>query len=161
MAKRQYFFISLAVISLFLLCIAPVLAQQAPFSFTVSPASAAGKPGDSITYYITVNGNPGFTAPIDFTMDVKSLGYSQSMNLGECPGPYPKSFPYVLTIPENVPPGVSADVTINGRSGQSLYQQTTKLQIKGQGGAVEDLISTITQLINDAIRQISSLTGGK
>jgi hypothetical protein len=114
-----------------------------------------------ITYYITIDANPGFNSPIDFTANVGSMGYTQTLNLGTYQGPYPKSFTYVLTIPQNVPAGVTADVTINGRSGQYLYQQTLTLKIKGQGGIVEDIISTVTDLINTAIREISRLTGAK
>lgn len=146
------------VLCLILLCILPVSAA-APYSFTVSPASAEGKPGDTVTYYITITGSSGFTSPIDFTMDVGSLGYSQSLVLGQHKGPYPKSFTYVLTIPQNVPTGVTADVTVSGRSGASLYQQTLKLKIKGSGGPVEDIIGVVTDLINTALREISKLTG--
>ncbi|MCX6681974.1 MAG: hypothetical protein NTY71_03180 [Methanoregula sp.] len=127
----------------------------------VSPTSAAGKPGDTITYYVTINGNPGFNAPIDFTMDIGSMGYSQSLTLGRYQCPYPRSFTYVLTIPQNISTGITADVTVNGRSGQYISTQILTLKIKGQGGPIEDIISTVTELINTSIRGISRLTGGK
>jgi len=160
MAKHALLFGSIVFLSLLFLITVPVSAQ-APYSFSVSPVSASGKPGDMITYYITITANQGFNSPIIFTMDVGSMGYSQTLNLGQYQGPYPKSFTYVLTIPQNVPTGITADVTVNGRSGQYLYQQTLTLKIKGQGGIIEDIVSTVTDLINTAIREISRLTGAK
>lgn len=150
-----------ALLLLVLLIGLPVSAASSPFSFTVSPVTASGKPGDMITYSVTITGNPGFNDPIDFTMDVGSLGYSKTMKLGTYKGPYPRSFTHVLTIPDNVPKGVTADVTVTGRSGQYTQQQYLKLKIKGDGGPLDDIIGTVTDLINTAIREISKLTGAK
>jgi hypothetical protein len=60
-----------------------------------------------------------------------------------------------------VPTGVTAGVTINGRSGGYLQQQSLKLKIKGSGGPIEDITSMITDLINTALKEIARLTGGK
>jgi hypothetical protein len=149
------------ILSFLLICIVPVVAQDAPYRFTVSPVSAEGKPGDTITYYISITADPGFKNPIDFTMDVSSMGYSKNFVLGTYEGPYPRASTYVLTIPQNVPTGVTADVTINGRSGGYLQQQSLKLKIKGSGGPIEDITSVITDLINTALKAIARLTGGK
>jgi hypothetical protein len=155
--KRVY----AALFLLVLIIILPASAASSPFSFTVSPVTASGKPGDMITYSVTITGNPGFNSPIDFTMDVGSLGYSKTLNLGTYKGPYPTSFNHVLTIPDNVPKGVTADVTVTGKSGQYTEQQYLKLKIKGDGGPVDDIIGTVTDLINTAIREISKLTGAR
>jgi hypothetical protein len=151
----------LALLLLILLVTVPASAQTAPYSFTASPVSSEGKPGDTITYHITITANPGFNSPIDFTMDVGSLGYSRSLVLGTYSGPYPKSFTYVLTVPRDVPTGITADVTVNGKSGAYLQHQSLKLKIKGSGGPLEDITSMVTDLINTALREIGRITGGK
>jgi len=149
------------IVSFLLICIVPVVAQEAPYRFMVSPVSADGRPGDTITYDISITADPGFNSPINFTMEVSSMGYSKDFVLGTYEGPYPRSSTYVLTIPNNVPTGVTADVTITGRSGGYLQQQSLKLKIKGSGGPIEDITSIITDLINTALKEIARLTGGK
>jgi hypothetical protein len=161
MPPKTLHILMLVLLSLVLLVTIPASAQTAPYTFTVSPVSAEGKPGDTITYTITISANNGFNSPISFTMDVGSLGYSQNLVLGTYEGPYPKSFTYVLTIPQNVPTGVTADVTVNGKSGAYLQQQNLKLKIKGSGGPVEDITSMVTDLINTVLREIGRVTGGK
>ena len=161
MLQKGPYIQAVIILSFLLICIVPVVAQDAPFRFTVSPVSAEGKPGDTITYYISITADPGFKNPIDFTMDVSSMGYSKNFVLGTYEGPYPRSSTYVLTIPQNVPTGVTTDVTINGRSGGYLQQQSLKLKIKGSGGPIEDITSIITDLINTALKAIARLTGGK
>jgi hypothetical protein len=161
MLQKGLYIKAFIVFSFFLMCTVPVVAQEAPYRFTVSPVSAEGKPGDTITYYISITADPGFKSPVDFTMDVSSMGYSKNFVLGTYEGPYPRSSTYVLTIPKNVPTGVTADVTINGRSGGYLQQQSLKLKIKGSGGPIEDITSMITDLINSAMKEIARLTGGK
>jgi hypothetical protein len=94
-------------------------------------------------------------------MDVSSVGYSKNYVLGTYENPYPRSSTYVLTIPKNVPTGVTTDVTINSRSGGNLQQQILKLKIKGSGGPIEDITSIITDLINTPLKEIARLTGGK
>ncbi len=89
------------------------------------------------------------------------MGYSQNLALGSYEGPYPRSFTHILTIPQNAPTGVTADVTISGKSGSYLQQQSLKLKIKGSGGPIEDITSIITDLINTALKGIARLTGGK
>jgi hypothetical protein len=64
-------------------------------------------------------------------MDIGSMGYNQNLAPGRYEGPYPGSFTCVLKIPQNVPTGVTADITANGRSGGYLQQQGLKLKIKG------------------------------
>jgi hypothetical protein len=161
MLPLSYNRVCAALFLLVLVIMLPASAASSPFSFTVSPVTASGKPGDMITYSITITGNPGFNSPIDFTMDVGSMGYSKTLNLGTYQGPYPKSFTHILTIPDNVPKGVTADVTVKGTSGQYTEQKNLKLKIKGDGGPVEDIIGAVTDLINSAIREISKLTGAQ
>jgi hypothetical protein len=161
MLQKGLFIKAIVIFSFLLLCIVPVVAQEAPYGFTVSPVSAEGKPGDTITYYITIAAETGFNNSIDFSMDVSAMGYSKNFVLGTYQGPYPRSFTYVLTIPENVPTGVTAAVTINGRSGGYLHIQELTLKIKGSGGPIEDITSIITDLINKALKEIARLTGGK
>jgi len=161
MRQKPQFIKEIIFLSFLLICIAPVVAQEAPYMFTVSPVSAEGRPGDTITYYISITADPGFTSSIDFTMDVSSMGYSKTFVLGTYEGPYPRSSTYVLTIPTNVPAGVTADVTITGRSGGYIQQQNLKLKIKGSGGPIEDITGIITDLINAALKEIAHLTGGK
>ncbi len=161
MPDKKVYYLAFVLLSLILFCTVPVLALTAPYSFSVSPVSAEGKPGDTVTYHITITANSGFNSPVDFTMDVGTLGYSQKIVLGTYQGPYPQSFTYILTIPQEVPTGITADVTVNGKSGTYLQQQNLKLKVTGNGGPIESVTSAITDLINTIMREIASITGSK
>jgi len=52
------------------------VAQQ-PFTLSVSPASASGKPGETISYTLRINGGEGQAEPVHFTRPARS----------DCPGP--------------------------------------------------------------------------
>jgi len=58
-------------------------------------------------------------------------------------------------------PGVTADVTMKGRSGNYIQQQDLKPKIKGSGGQFGDITSIITDLINTALKEIARLTDRK
>jgi len=82
----------------------------APFTLSVSPASASGKPGDTISYTLRIDGGEGQTDPIHFTLKASALFFTQTYDLGEEQPPFPKTSVYQFTIPANVPSGI----TING-----------------------------------------------
>jgi hypothetical protein len=161
MPDKKVVYLAFVLLFLILFCTVPVLAATAPYSFSVSPVSAEGNPGDTVTYHITITADSGFNSPVAFTMDVGSLGYSQHIVLGTYQGPYPKSFTYVLTIPQEVPAGITADVTVKGTSGTYLRQQDLSLKVTGNGGPLESVTSAITGLINTIMREIAGITGSR
>ena len=102
----------------------PVAPQ--PFTLSVSPASASGKPGETISYTLRIGGGEGQTEPVHFTLTAGALFFSQTYELGDEQPPFPKTSVYQFTIPTNIPSGI----TINGvltatGAGQTREQPVT------------------------------------
>lgn len=135
------------------LLVAPA-AAAAPFSFSITPASAEASPGSTVQYTVTVTASPGFSQPIDFSMKVQAAGYSDTLNLGTYSGPYPKTFTYNLQIPSQVPAGVSAVVAVTGTSGTDEVTQILNLKVTGAGGPLEGIVSAITSAINGILQAL-------
>jgi hypothetical protein len=97
-----------------------------PFTLSVSPASASGKPGETISYTLRIGGGEGQTEPVHFTLTAGALFFSQTYELGDEQPPFPKTSVYQFTIPTNIPSGI----TINGvltatGAGQTREQPVT------------------------------------
>jgi hypothetical protein len=147
-----------SIILLLILCMVCVgYVSAAPYSIEITPKSAEAPPGGSITYNIVITATPTFSDPIDFSFDVSSAGYQTSVNAGTYNGPFPKSFSYTLQIPSNLPGGINAMVTVNAKSGSNLVQVPLEINIKGNGGPVESIISAITSFINMLQSQIAGV----
>ena len=129
-------------------------AAVSSFSFTVSPQDVDAAPGSVVPYTMTITATPGFTDPIDFSMRVDSVGYSNTISLGTYKGPYPKTFSYNLQVPPQVPGGVSATVTVIGTSGSDQVTQTVNLHVKGAGGPLDGIISAITSALNSLLHTL-------
>lgn len=97
-----------------------------PFFLSVSPASASGKPGETITYTLRIDGGEGQTEPIHFTLTASALIFSQTYDIGDEQPPFPKTSVYQFIVPGNIPPGIMINgvVTATG-AGQSRKQPVT------------------------------------
>ena len=97
-----------------------------PFFLSVSPASASGKPGETITYTLRIDGGEGQTEPIHFTLTASALIFSQTYDIGDEQPPFPKTSVYQFIFPGNIPPGIMINgvVTATG-AGQSRKQPVT------------------------------------
>lgn len=97
-----------------------------PFSLSVSPAAASGKPGDIITYTLLIDGGEGQTEPIHFTLKASALFFSEVYDLGDEQPPFPKTSVYQFVVPGNIPPGITIKgfLTATG-AGQTMDQPVT------------------------------------
>ncbi len=101
-----------------------------PFMLSVSPASASGRPGETISYTLRIDGGEGQTEPIHFTLTAGALFFSQTYDLGEEQPPFPKTSVYQFIVPGNIPSGI----TINGvltatGAGQTREQPVTLMVV--------------------------------
>ena len=101
----------------------------APFSFQISPASATGHPGDMITYSGKVTAQPGFTGPVQISLAASAGIFRQNYDIGTLQPPYPQSFTYPLTIPDNLPGNVNLNGVVTATSGTAVQKQTVSLAI--------------------------------
>lgn len=101
----------------------------APFSFQISPASATGHPGDVITYSGKVTAQPGFTGPVQISLAASAGIFRQNYDIGTLQPPYPQSFTYPLTIPDNLPGNLNLNGVVTATSGSAVQKQTVSLAI--------------------------------
>ncbi len=87
-------------------------------------------------------------------MTVSTMGYTDTLDIGTYSGPYPRSFTYNLQVPPQIPGGVAAKVTITGSSSSHQFSQTLDLNVKGEGGPLEGIISAITSAINSLLKAL-------
>lgn len=109
---------------------APVTTSAAaPFSFRISPVSATGHPGETITYSGEVTAQPGFTGPVQISLAASAGIFRQNYDLGTLQAPYPQKFTYPLTIPDNLPGNVNLNGVVTATSGSAVQKQTVQLAL--------------------------------
>jgi hypothetical protein len=92
----------------------------------VSPASASGKPGETITYTLRIEGGEGQTEPIHFTLTASALFFSQTYDIGDEQPPFPKTSVYQFIVPGNIPSGITINGVLSATgAGQTRGQQIT------------------------------------
>jgi len=128
-----------------------VSAQDEPFSIQVSPQSAETEKTDPVTYTVTVNAEPDFEDSIDIVLEVSVASISRSFTLGTVNPPYPQTFEHTLTIPEEIPKGVTISGKIVATGGGYIVDEPVSLKIKGS--ILDPIINMINQIINQ-IREI-------
>ena len=86
------------------------------FEVTISPTQATAAHGETVVYHITIDAQNGFSNPIHMELKASVLFFSQTEDLGSQEPPYPKTFDYPFTVPNNLPSGVTVngDVTSTG-----------------------------------------------
>lgn len=89
--------------------ITPTVTPMADFSITVDPTHVNVKPGDSITFKITMTPIGDFDAPIELNLSIKAPRYNKTYSLPTQYPPFPKTYTYILNIPEN-----AAHCTVEG-----------------------------------------------
>ncbi|MCX6699554.1 MAG: hypothetical protein NTV68_06455 [Methanomicrobiales archaeon] len=97
-----------------------------PFFLSVSPASASGKPGETISYTLRIEGGERQTEPIHFALTASALIFSQTYDIGDEQPPFPKTSVYQFIVPGNIPPGITINgvITATG-AGQTRVQPVT------------------------------------
>jgi hypothetical protein len=128
-----------------------VSAQEEPFSIQVSPQSAEIEKTDPVTYIVTVNAEPDFEDSIDIVLEVSVASISRSFTIGTVYPPYPQTFEHILTIPEEIPVGVTISGIIVASGGGYVVEEPVSIKIKGS--ILDPIINMINQIINQ-IREI-------
>ncbi|MCU0630661.1 MAG: hypothetical protein MUF37_05885 [Methanoregulaceae archaeon] len=105
-----------------------VVAPQ-PFTLSVSPASASGKPGETISYTLRIGGGEGQTEPVHFTLTASALFFSQTYELGDEQPPFPKTSVYQFTIPTNIPSGITINGVLTATGAGQTREQAVTLNV--------------------------------
>jgi hypothetical protein len=100
-----------------------------PFTLSVSPASATGKPGDTISYTLRIDGGEGQTEPIHFSLTAGALFFSQTYDLGDENPPFPKTSVYQFTIPTNIPSGITINGVVTATGAGQVREQAVTLKV--------------------------------
>jgi hypothetical protein len=102
---------------------------QRPFTLSVSPASASGKPGETISYTLRIDGGEGQTEPIHFTLAASALFFSQTYDIGDEQPPFPKTSVYQFAIPGNIPPGITINGVLTATGAGQTREQPVTLKV--------------------------------
>jgi hypothetical protein len=100
-----------------------------PFTLSVSPASTSGKPGDTISYTLRIDGGEGQTEPIHFTLTASALFISQTYEIGDESPPFPKTSVYQFTIPGNIPSGITINGVLTASGAGQTREQPVTLKV--------------------------------
>ncbi|MFA7197899.1 MAG: hypothetical protein WC093_01285 [Methanoculleus sp.] len=98
----------------------PVKLTSRSFSISVTPATAAARPGDTVLFTLTVHPEDGFAAPVEVKVSATALGgvFRDNHDLGTVSPPYPPLI-YEIMVPD-LPPFVSTatvDATVTATGG--------------------------------------------
>ncbi|MBU2617322.1 MAG: PGF-CTERM sorting domain-containing protein, partial [Euryarchaeota archaeon] len=86
--------------------------------------------GGTITYTVTISAWGGFVSPIDVSLTVTGLGYSETYTLPTQYPPYPKTYTIPIDIPSGTPPGTYTG-TITATGGGIKRTDSTTLELPG------------------------------
>jgi hypothetical protein len=100
-----------------------------PFALSVSPASTSGKPGETISYTLRIDGGEGQTEPIHFTLKASALFFSQTYEIGDESPPFPKTSVYQFTIPGNIPSGITVNGVLTASGAGQTREQPVTLKV--------------------------------
>ncbi len=100
-----------------------------PFTLSVSPASASGRPGETISYTLRIDGGEGQTEPIHFTLKASALFISQTYEIGDESPPFPKTSVYQFTIPGNIPSGITVNGVLTASGAGQTREQPVTLKV--------------------------------
>lgn len=134
-------------------------ADDAPFTINVQPKKTTVKPGDFVTYQLSINADPGFDDPIDLTLHVSALVYGTTFEIGEQHPPYPKTFEYSLQIPEDIPTGITGKGVLVATSGGYVEEEEVEITLSADGGGGGGFIDQILQFLSDIWNSILGIFG--
>jgi hypothetical protein len=143
------------VIIVFLLQII-IVGAQAPYEISISPTSIEIEKSDPIIYNVEITADPGFEDPINIVLEVSVLTETRYFELGTAYPPYPQVFPLNITVPEEVPAGVTIEGKIVATSGGMVVEENVQVIIKG-GSIITRILSMFLNIFNSIIRTIKEL----
>jgi hypothetical protein len=95
----------------------------------VTPQSASARPGDTLTYTLTIQHGEGLTGPIHFSLAAHVLFFSQTYDLGTVDPPFPKSIRYDFVVPGNLPSGVTVNGVVTATGGGQTETEDISLNV--------------------------------
>ena len=110
--------------------ITPTVTPMADFSITVDPTHVNVKPGDSITFKITMAPIGDFDAPIELNLSIKAPRYNKTYSLPTQYPPFPKTYSYILNIPENAA-HCTVEGTVTATGGGKTHAGVVTVKIPG------------------------------
>lgn len=131
-----------------------VVAQsEAPFNISIEPKTVSAEAGEEVFYTLQIEAQEGFEGSISFVLEVTALGYGATLDLGSHGPPYPREFTRGVTLPPDVPAGVTARGVLTATSGEFVREEVVEITIKssGKGGLLEWLLRTLSELWNRII----------
>lgn len=155
MRKSSLLIIFSLVLALSILTV-NVTEAQAPFTISVEPKTATKKPGDSMTYKITIDADSGFDEPISLELFVTALTYEEYHVLETQYPPYPKVYEYTFPVPEDVPADVTVHGVLTGYGGEYVVDEEVTLKISS-GGILGSIIGWVLGIFNAIKNLISNL----
>ena len=124
----------------------PVTIEPYDFAITIEPKYVEVKTGDSITYEFTISSTADFNAPVELSLRTKAPLYNETFLLPTQYPPYPKTYTYTVTIPENVPP-CTAEGIITATGGGKTHTDVATVKIPGFEGLFAIFVITISYLL--------------
>ena len=124
----------------------PITIEPYDFSITIEPKYVEVKTGDSITYEFTISSTADFNAPVELSLRTKAPLYNETFLLPTQYPPYPKTYTYTVTIPENVPP-CTAEGIITATGGGKTHTDVATVKIPGFEGLFAIFVITISYLL--------------
>jgi hypothetical protein len=98
------------------------------FSIIIDPKHVDVKPSDSITFKFTISSIGEFDAPIELNLSVKAPLYNKTYSLPTQYPPYPKTYTYIVDIPEDVPP-CTAEGIVTATGGGKTHTDAATVKI--------------------------------
>jgi len=108
----------------------PTVTPQGDFSIRVEPKHVDIKPGDSITFELTISPIGEFDAPIELNISITAPLYNKTYSLPTQYPPYPKTYTYTVNIPEDVPPCTARGI-ITATGGGKTHTDIATVKIPG------------------------------
>lgn len=101
----------------------PVTMEPTPsgppgFSLFVTPIEVRARPGEVVTYTLTIEPRGGFAAPVGLRLDASALFlFRNSYDLGMVDPPYPRTVQYPFVVPGELPAGITVRGLLSGEGG--------------------------------------------
>jgi len=104
----------------------PIIQGPPAFKLLVTPVEVRARPGEAITYSMTIEPEGGFEEPVSLRLDVNALLlYRDSFYLGIIDPPFPKTVGYRFVVPSDIPAGMTVSGVLTGEGGG--YQDSVDL----------------------------------
>lgn len=88
------------------------------FTLFVTPVEVRARPGEVVTYTLTIEPRGGFAAPVALRLDASALFlFRNSYDLGVVDPPYPRTVQYPFVVPSELPVGITVRGVLTGDGG--------------------------------------------